>query len=118
MLRRLSQQAIMVDRGFSLRAVAKHCDYSYEGLRLYFQGEAPRRHTSSFEETEEAFEERVEIYEDNVERALEKCSAEAGITMPRVAVIVGPADETGIPDVVFPTAYIPEVMTKELMRKP
>lgn len=107
MLRRLAQQAMLVDRGFSYSQVAKKLDLSKEAVNQYFRGNLWKKDDDTARDGEDA-----------VERAIEELTLEKGITFPTVTTVVGPEDSNGIPDVVFTEAYVPEITTRELMRKP
>jgi predicted transcriptional regulator len=125
MIRRMAQAFLMVDRGISARRLAQVLEVSNTTITNYLRGTAPARRATVWdhEETEAEFEQRREAFEDEVEKALEFLvwnQEQEGVrsTPPRAAVVIGAPDHTGIPDVVFPAAYIPEVMTKELMKQP
>lgn len=99
MLRRLAQLAVMEDREISQSDVARKVGLSRQAANLYFQGRLFTGRNKGNRETPEAIEYR-EAREDEVERAIEAISAERGIVMQ-------PAID-----------YVPEVLTRELMKAP
>lgn len=119
MLRRLAQAAVMQDRGISARALAREADVSNQTISSYLRGNAPRQNAAKGE-TEKQFEKRAREFEDHVEYSLERMIREMGQfgSPPRATRVVGPADETGIPEVEWIDPYIAQATTRELMRSP
>jgi hypothetical protein len=101
MLRRLAQLGVMQDRGISMSRVGAELGVSRELISQYFRGrrwpgDSPR--------------------EDEIERAIEAISEREGFRVPRATRVVGPPDDTGIPDVEFIEAYIQERFYLDAMR--
>lgn len=88
LLRRLAQLAIAQDRGISNAEIARRAGVTREQIRLYFLGTTGRRGAQALEE--------------RVERALESFSRENSLSP-------GPVTER---------RFIPDIVTKDLMKAP
>lgn len=121
MIRRLAQVAVAGDRGISQADIAREVGVSQTQITLYFQGRGPSQRLNGTmpggrDETDEEFAVRRDDFEDEVEQALERLSAATDFVPPRACRIVGPPDETGLPEVEWIDAFVPEAITLELMR--
>jgi hypothetical protein len=107
MVRRLTQEAILEDRGISRAEVARRMGLTKAAMSLYFRGTLWRS------DDEEA---QARDHEDDIERVIEEISAEREFTVPRACRIVGPPDASGLPDVEFIDPWVQTRITEELMQ--